>query len=247
VWNRAKLVAKDDDPHRLERLARLRLQSENVPPHALRVCADARAIHLRPKVGAAWMPQGTQEEVMPPGKNEPHSLAGARHLATGKRLYGLGPRKHHGWFRALLTLLATPYPAPGVTRREVVAENSGMHKAKAVEQWFATHPRLTRRWLPPYGPRAHPMERALGAVHDKCTRNPTRKRVRDVVQDVERPVQANGPWQTSSPSSIKTQRARRRSSTWLLRTKPRSPRECTNLMWADLECSRYGSRPTLDR
>ena len=31
-------------------------------------------------------------------------------------------------------------------------------------------------------------------VHDKCTRNHKRKRLRDVVQDVERHVQVNGPW-----------------------------------------------------
>ena len=39
------------------------------------------------------------------------------------------------------------------------------------------------------------MERAFGDVHDKCTRNHTRKRLRDLVQDVERHVQENGPWQ----------------------------------------------------
>jgi hypothetical protein len=54
------------------------------------VFADELDIHLLPKVGAAWMPQGTQAEVMTPGKNEKHSLAGALHLATGKLLYSLG-------------------------------------------------------------------------------------------------------------------------------------------------------------
>ena len=31
-------------------------------------------------------------------------------------------------------------------------------------------------------------------VHDKCTRNHKRKRLRDLVQDVERHLQENGPW-----------------------------------------------------
>ena len=62
VWKRAKLVAKDDDPHRIERLARIRFQSENLQAHELMVFADELDIHLLPKVGAAWMPQGTQEE-----------------------------------------------------------------------------------------------------------------------------------------------------------------------------------------
>jgi hypothetical protein len=39
------------------------------------------------------------------------------------------------------------------------------------------------------------MERACGDVHDKCTRNHTRKRLRDLVKDVERHIQEHGPWQ----------------------------------------------------
>jgi len=195
VWKRAKLVAKDDDPHRIERLARIRFQSEHLQAHEMMVFADELDIHLLPKVGAAWMPQGTQEEVMTPGKNEKYYLAGALHLATGKLLYCLGPRKNNGLFRDLLSLLDTTYPAPGVTHMYVVADNYCMHKAKAVEQWLAKHPRFTLLWLPTYCPRANPIERVFGDVHDKCTRNHKRKRLRDVVQDVEWHVQANGPWQ----------------------------------------------------
>jgi putative transposase len=110
VWKRAKLVAKDDDPHRTERLALIRFHHETLQAHEVMVFADALDIHLLPKVGAAWMPQGTQAEVMTPGQNEKHYLAGALHLATGKVLYCLGPRKNNGLFRTLLTLLDTTYP-----------------------------------------------------------------------------------------------------------------------------------------
>jgi hypothetical protein len=64
VWKRAKLVAKDDDPHRIEQLARIRFHAENLQAQEVMVFADELDIHLLPKVGAAWMPQGTQEEVM---------------------------------------------------------------------------------------------------------------------------------------------------------------------------------------
>ena len=84
VWKRAKLVAKDDDSRRIERLARIRFQSEQLQAHEMMVFADELDIHLLPKVGAAWMPQGTQEEVMTPSKNEKYYLAGALHLATGR-------------------------------------------------------------------------------------------------------------------------------------------------------------------
>ena len=60
VWKRAKLVAKDDDPHRMERLAWIRFHHETLHAHEVMVCADELAIHLLPKVGAAWMLQGTQ-------------------------------------------------------------------------------------------------------------------------------------------------------------------------------------------
>jgi putative transposase len=195
VWKRAKLVAKDDDPHRVQRLARIRFHHENLHAHEVMVFADERDIHLLPKVGAAWMPQGTQETIMTPGKNEKHYLAGALHLATGKILYCLGPRKNNGLFRDLLTLLDATYPARQITRIYVVVDNYCIHKAKAVEQWLASHPRFALLWLPTYCPRANPIERAFGDVHDKCTRNHKRKRLRDLVKDVERHVQENGPWQ----------------------------------------------------
>ena len=70
-----------------------------------------------------------------------------------------------------------------------------MQKAKAVTQWLANHPQFEVLWLPTYCPRANPIERVFGDVHDKCTRNHTRKRLRDLVQDVEQHIHENGPWQ----------------------------------------------------
>jgi transposase len=49
-------------------------------------------------------------------------------------------------------------------------DNYCIHKAKAVEQWLAHHPRFTLLWLPTYCPRANPIERVFGDVHDKGTR-----------------------------------------------------------------------------
>jgi transposase len=111
VWKRAKLVAKDDDPHRVERLARIRWVREQLKfGEALRF-ADELDIHLWPKVGCAWLPKGTQLEVMPPGQNQQHSLAGALDLTTGMLPHCLGPRKTNALFRDLLTPLEARYPA----------------------------------------------------------------------------------------------------------------------------------------
>ena len=194
VWKRAKLVAKDDEPQRIERLAWIRFHREQWQAQEVMVFADELAIHLLPKVGAAWMPQGTQEAIMPPGKNEKHYLAGALNLTTGALLHCLGPRKTTGLFRDLLHLLDQTYAAPEVTRISVVVDHYCIQKAKAVQQWWEDHPRCAVWWFPTSCPRANPIERALGDVHDKCTRNHKRKRLRDVVRDVEQHLRHNGPW-----------------------------------------------------
>lgn len=194
VWKRAKLVAKDDDPQRVERLARIRFHAEQLQAHEVMVFADELDIHLLPKVGAAWMPKGTQLEVMTPGQNAKHYLAGALNLATGEILHCHGARKTNVLFRDLLTLLDHAYPAPQITRIYVVVDHYCIHKAKAVGQWIESHPRFALLWLPTYCPRANPIERAFGDVHDQCTRNHRRKHLHDVVSDVEQHLRQNGPW-----------------------------------------------------
>lgn len=194
VWKRAKLVAKDDDPHRVERLARIRYVFEHLKLCEAMVFADELDIHLLPKVGCAWMPTGTQLEVMTPGQNQKHYLAGALELTTGVLHHCLGPRKTNVLFRELLTCLDVRYPAEQYTGLYVVVDNYKIHKAKAVEQWLAIHPRVTLLFLPTYCPRANPIERAFGDVHDCCTRNHQRNRLSDLLADVEDHLHLNGPW-----------------------------------------------------
>ena len=176
VWKRAKLVAKDDDPQRVNRLARIRWVFEQLKCCEAMVFADELDIHLLPKVGCAWMPQGTQVTVMTPGQNQKHYLAGGLDLTTGTLHYCLGPRKTNALFRDLLGHLEASYPVERYTRLSVVVDHYTIHKATAVEPWLATHPRVTRLFLPTYCPRANPIERAFGDVHDCCTRNHQRKR-----------------------------------------------------------------------
>ena len=195
VWKRAKLVAKDDDPHRVERLARLRFIYEPLRLWEVIVFADERAIQLLPKIGAAWMPKGTQVEVMTPGTNEKHYLAGALELASGTLHHCLGPRKTNALFRELLQRLDDAYPATSYKRVYVVVDNYKIHQAKAVGQWLATHPRVELLLLPTSCPQANPIERAFGDVHDLYSRHHARKRLLDLVADVVEHLDVNGPWQ----------------------------------------------------
>ena len=82
-WKRVKVVAKDNDPQRVEKLARIRLAFEQLRAGAALFFADELDINLLPKVGYQWMPKGEQVEVMTPGTNEKRYLAGALDLTTG--------------------------------------------------------------------------------------------------------------------------------------------------------------------
>jgi transposase len=194
VWKRAKLVAQDNDPERASKLARIRYVSEHLGRREALLFADELDLHLLPKVGAQWMPRATQVEVMTPGKNERRYLAGALDLRTGQVHYRLWFRKMTGLFVDLLNLLDCAYPARHFHRIFIVADNSKIHKAAAVQRWLQQHPRFVLLFLPTYCPRANPIERCFGDLHDKVTRNHRRQRIRDLVADVERHLQQNGPW-----------------------------------------------------
>src|SRR5215210_5629654 len=171
VWKRARHVARDDDPERITKLARIRQLIEHLLPTQALFFADELDIHLLAKLGCEWMLRGTQTEVMTPGTNRKHYLAGALNFVTGKVLAVVGERKNRWLFLDLLRSLDRACPITKFTKLYVVVDNYGIHKAKAVVTWVAAHPRFEVVWLPSYCPRANPIERAFGDVHDKCTRN----------------------------------------------------------------------------
>jgi len=193
-WKRAKLRAKDDDPERVEKLARIRVAFEQLRAGAALFFADELDINLLPKVGYQWMPKGEQVEVLTPGTNEKRYLAGALDIATGKITQCVWYRKQTGLFLELLDRLDRTHPAPLFTQLTVVADNAKLHKAQKVQQWLVAHPRFELLYLPTYCPAANPIERAFGDVHDKCTRNHTRKRMWHLVRDVNQHLRVNGPW-----------------------------------------------------
>jgi len=193
-WKRAKLAAKEDDPQRVEKLARIRLAYEQLRVGAALFFADELDISLLPKVGYQWMPKGEQVEVMTPGTNEKRYLAGALDLTTGTITSCVWYRKQTGLFIELLETLDRTHPVPLFTHLTVVLDNAKLHKAQNVQQWLAAHPRFALLYLPTYCPQANPIERVFGDVHDKCTRNHTRKRIWRLVQDVKQHLRVNGPW-----------------------------------------------------
>ena len=194
AWKRARHVARDDDPERVVKLARVRSLVENLPRNAALFFADELDIHLLAKLGYEWMLKGTQREVETPGQNEKRYLAGALNFVTGKLLHVVGEKKDRWLFIQLLETIDRACPVAKFKKVYVVVDNYKIHKAQAVLTWLAQHPRFEMVYLPSYCPRANPIERAFGDVHDKCTRNHKRKRLRDLVGDVVWHLQVNGPW-----------------------------------------------------
>lgn len=194
VWKRARHAARDDDPERAAKLARIRSLCETLPRNAALFFADELDIHLLPKLGCEWMLRGTQVEVMTPGTNRKSYLAGALNFTTGRLLSVIGERKNRWLFIELLRAIERDCPVTKFTKLYVVVDNYGIHKAKAVVSWLAGHPRFEVIWLPSYCPRANPIERAFGDVHDKCTRNHKRTALGELVADVKAHLRWNGPW-----------------------------------------------------
>jgi transposase len=193
-WKRARHAARDDDPARVTKLARIRHLIETVPRNTALFFADELDIHLLPKLGYEWMLRGTQREVMTPGTNQKQYLAGALNHVTGKLLHVVGERKNRWLFIELLKAIERACPARQFNRIYLVADNYRIHTAQAVIEWLAQHPRFEVVFLPSYCPRANPIERAFGDVHDKCTRNHKRTRIAELVSDVVWHLKRNGPW-----------------------------------------------------
>lgn len=194
AWKRARHAARDDDPQRIGKLARIRHLVETLPKNAALFFADELDIQLLAKLGYEWMLRGTQREVMTPGTNQKSYLAGALNFVTGRMLHVVGERKNRWLFIELLKAIDRACPAVKCARIYVVVDNYRIHTAKAVAEWLAQHPRCELVFLPSYCPRANPIERAFGDVHDKCTRNHKRSSITDLVSDVVWHLKRNGPW-----------------------------------------------------
>jgi hypothetical protein len=104
-------VAKDNDPERTSKLARIRLLWQSLGPREAMLFADELDIHLLPPSGYQWRERGTQTEILTPGKNEKRYLAGAWDIRTGRLQHCLWYEKRAGLFVDLLTKLDQAYAA----------------------------------------------------------------------------------------------------------------------------------------
>lgn len=201
---RAKHVARNDDPARAAKLARILFAFRRRGARQALLFADEMDLALLAKPGYQWMPRGEQVQVWTPGKNEKRYVAAAWDARTGRVRHCTWCRKRTGLFLDLLDAVHRAYPARRWDQVTIVVDNDKVHTAKAVERWLAAHPRVELLFLPTYCPQANPIERVFGDAHDKVTRNHQRKRLRDLVADVERHFARNGPWRYELGSVYET-------------------------------------------
>jgi transposase len=186
VWKRPSLVARDEDPARATLLARIRLHWEDLSPREALVFAEERDLHLLPKVGAQWTLRGQRLEIVTPGQDRRCYLAAALDFRTGRLLHRTGPKKNRFLFLDLLRALDRIYSGAEFRHLYVVADNYSIHTAGDVCRWLACHPHLVLLWLPRYCPKANPIERVFGDLHDQITRNHGHRTLPPLLADVQR-------------------------------------------------------------
>lgn len=193
VWKRPSLVARDDDPARATLLARIRRHWEELGPREALVFADELELHLLPKVGAQWTRRGQRLEIVTPGQDQRCYLAAALDFRTGQLRHCAGPKKDRFLFLDLLRALDRAYSRVGFRRVYVVADNYSIHTAGDVCRWLACHPRLVLLRLPCYCPKANPIERIFGDLHDQITRNHRHRTLPSLLAEVQRYLQQHAP------------------------------------------------------
>ena len=169
-WRRPRLIAKGD-PDRDQILADLHQQLRNLPAGAVVLAEDETHINLLPWVRATWIPHGTRQQVMTPGKNRRRTIFGAVDLHTGRFLYQVCRKAVSVTFIMFLEQLLAAYPAAPLVA--VVCDNVIIHHSKIVQRWLAAHPRVVILHGARYSPHDNPVERVWGSLKAWLANTPT--------------------------------------------------------------------------
>lgn len=172
------------DQAKNRRLQEIRRLIAHLPADEVAVYEDEIDIHLNPKIGLDWMVEGQQKEVLTPGQNEKRYLAGAQDARTGEIIWVEGERKNSFLFILLLWKLVEHYP--NARRIHVILDNYCVHKTQQVTISLCTNEgrRIQFHFLPPYCPDHNKIERTWQDLHANVTRNHTRRRMSELMQDV---------------------------------------------------------------
>ena len=165
------------------RLRALERLLDSLGPGDTAVYLDEVDIHLNPKIGPDWMNQGTQKQVVTPGKNVKRYVCGALNAASRQITWVQGSRKDSQLFIGALRALAKAYPGPG--RIHVILDNYRIHSSKASQAAIKELAgRVVLHFLPPYSPEANDIERVWLDMHADVTRNHRSKDIDELMGEV---------------------------------------------------------------
>lgn len=173
------------------RLNQIRRLAEPPPPNSAVLYVDEVDVHLNPKIGNDWMLEGQQKQVLTPGQNAKHYLAGALDAITGRLQWVEGPKKTSALFiaclpdrQALVDHLLKCRSYLGQTIH-LVLDNFRIHSSRAVAaaqlHWGK---RVQLHFLPPYCPDHNRIERLWKDLHDNVTRNHQRRSLDELLTRV---------------------------------------------------------------
>ena len=129
---------------------------------------DESDIHLLPTLRSAWMPQGKQLRVPTPGTNQKKSVCGALDIRTGAFIHRISDRKRATEFIEFLAYIVAQYPTGKI---HIILDNFSIHKARSVQAWLASHPRVKLCFLPCYMPQLNHVEKVWWHMKAVVTAN----------------------------------------------------------------------------
>jgi len=174
VWRRPRPVLGPKDPHRSQKLQKIRALLRNLPANETAVFQDEVDINTNPKLGSMWMWRGQQAEVVTPGTNTKRYLAGSISWRSGEVILSEpGSSRNADLFLAHLDQLRRRYRC--YRKIHVICDNASFHKperCKKVQEYMAKwgH-RIVLHFLPTYAPETNPIERVWWHLHEEITRN----------------------------------------------------------------------------
>jgi len=153
------------------RLRAIEEQLKTLGPDEEAFYEDEVDIHLNPRIGRDWMLPGTQKEVLTPGQNAKHYLAGALHAQTGQVVWVGNGRKNSHLFLLLLRRLSALFPH--ARKLHVILDNYGIHSSRMIQHALTEEfgGRVVLHFLPPYSPDHNRIERLWRELHANVTRN----------------------------------------------------------------------------
>lgn len=171
AWRRPRPTVGLSDPEYAEKMRAIRHLLNTLPDDEVAVFQDEVDVHLNPKIGSCWMPQGEQATVETPGNNVKRNVAGSLVWRTGTLLVSPPTKRRDA--KAFLTHLDDlRRRLRGFKHIHVICDNAPFHTCRAVreylEQWGH---RITLHFLPKYAPETNPIERVWWHLHETITRN----------------------------------------------------------------------------